>query len=119
MGVGDNDDLVIRMNNGPQMTSNAMYKFASQNSGRLVHELIPLQTPNKDAHIESFYSIIETECFQVNIFNDFLEGYQTTFDFIKFYHEERIHSSLGNRTPAECLELHKAGTLSGIENIRL
>lgn len=111
--------LVIRMDNGPQMTSNAMFKFASKNADKLIHELIPVQTPNKDAHIESFYSILETECFQVKIFKNFLEGYQTTTDFINFYNFERLHSSLGYRTPSECLQLYKEGSLSGIKNIRL
>jgi putative transposase len=119
MGIEDSGSLVIRMDNGSQMTSNAMFNYATQNSEKIIHELIPVQTPNKDAHIESFYSILETECFQVNIFNSFLEGYSTTCDFIKFYHDERIHSSLGYRTPTECLDLYRKGNLSGIKNIRL
>lgn len=119
MGLQDNDSLVVRMDNGPQMTSNAMYKFATENSDKVIHELIPVRTPNKDAHIESFYSILETECFQTNIFNNYLEGYRTTYNFIEFYHKERIHSSLGYRTPEECLELHRAGILLGIKDINL
>ena len=105
MGQVDSDKLVIRMDNGPQMKSNAMFKFASENSEKLIHELIPVRTPNKDAHIESFYSILETECFQVNIFDRYLDGYRRTSEFIKFYQTERIHSSLQDRTPEECLAL--------------
>lgn len=119
MELGDLNSLVIRMDNGPQMTSNAMFNYASKNANKLIHELIPVQTPNKDAHIESFYSILETECFQVSVFNNYLEGYQVTYDFIQFYQTERIHGSLGNRTPAECLKLYREGGLTGIKNIRL
>lgn len=119
MGLGESSSLVIRMDNGPQMKSNAMFQYATENSERLIHELIPVQTPNKDAHIESFYSIVETECFQTNIFGNYLEGYTTTSAFIEFYNTERIHGSLGDRTPMECLQLHRAGVLNGIKNIRL
>jgi transposase InsO family protein len=119
MELNPSDSLVIRMDNGPQMTSNTMFNFALKNSDRLIHELIPVQTPNKDAHIESFYSILETECFQVNIFKSYLEGYSTTYNFIEFYNNERIHGSLGYRTPMECLTLYRMGSLSGIKNIRL
>ncbi|MBK8203295.1 MAG: transposase [Bdellovibrionales bacterium] len=66
-----------------------------------------------------FYSIVETECFQTNIFGNYLEGYTTTSAFIEFYNTERIHGSLGDRTPMECLQLHRAGVLNGIKNIRL
>lgn len=119
MNLPDSNSLVIRMDNGPQMTSNRMFKFAQDNSSQLLHELIPVQTPNKDAHIESFYSILELECFHVNLFQSYLEAYQITSEFIRAYQTERIHGSLKNRTPQECLELYRNGTLSGIKNIRL
>lgn len=119
MGQVDSDQLVIRMDNGPQMKSNAMFKFASENSEKLIHELIPVRTPNKDAHIESFYSILETECFQVNIFDRYLDGYRRTSEFIKFYQTERIHGSLQDRTPEECLALYHKGQLTGIKEVRL
>lgn len=119
MGQVGSDQLVIRMDNGPQMKSNAMFKFASENSERLIHELIPVRTPNKDAHIESFYSILETECFQVNVFKRYLDGYRRTAEFIKFYQTERIHSSLQDRTPEECLTLYRQGRLTGIKEVRL
>lgn len=119
MGQVDSDQLVIRMDNGPQMKSNAMFKFASENSNKIIHELIPVRTPNKDAHIESFYSILETECFQVNIFESYLDGYRRTSDFIKFYQTQRIHGSLQDRTPEECLALYRKGQLKGVKEVRL
>lgn len=119
MKIKSDHPVVIRMDNGPQMTSNIMFKFANEKSDKLIHELIPLQTPNKDAHIESFYSILETECFQTHVFQTYQEAYKTSYDFIDFYHSRRVHGSLGYRTPLECLELHKNGKLFGVKSIRL
>jgi putative transposase len=101
------------------MKSNAMFKFASENSNKIIHELIPVRTPNKDAHIESFYSILETECFQVNIFNRYPDAYRIVSNFITFYQTERIHASLKYRTPEESLELYRKGQLFGIKEVRL
>ena len=115
----DVDTLVIRMDNGPQMKSNAMFKFALENSNKLIHELIPVRTPNKDAHIESFFSILETECFQVHIFNRYLDAYRIVANFIEFYQTERIHGSLKYRTPEECLELYRRGQLNDIKEVRV
>lgn len=84
MGIDDSNSLVIHMDNGPQMKSNAMFEYATRNADRIIHELIPVQTPNKDAHIASFYSIVATECFQTNIFKNYLESYKTTSAFIDF-----------------------------------
>lgn len=119
MNIPETNSLVIRMDNGPQMKSNAMFKFAEENSNKLIHELIPIQTPNKDAHIESFYSILEMECFRVNLFRTYSEAYQVTSEFIQQYQSIRIHGSLKDRTPMECLSLFKTGNLTGIKSIRL
>jgi putative transposase len=73
MNIDQNQNLVIRMDNGPQMTCNQMLSFAEQNRGQILHELIPLQMPNKNAHIESFYSIIEMECFRNYNFETYKE----------------------------------------------
>lgn len=119
MEVPVDSKLVIRMDNGPQMTSNAMFKFAESKSESLIHELIPVMTPNKNAHIESFYSIIEAELFQTHIFENYVGAYSKTHEFIDFYHNRRVHGSLGMRTPNECLGLFRQGNLSGIKPIRL
>lgn len=119
MEIGPNSNLVIRMDNGPQMTSNAMFKFAQARDQQLVHELIPVMTPNKDAHIESFYSIVEIEFFQTHIFKNYSGAYTATNEFIEFYQSRRVHGSLGYRTPEECLELYRKGQLDGIKDIRV
>jgi len=53
---------VIRSDNGPQFISH-LFSDACERFG-LIHERIPPRTPNKNAHIESFHSILELECYQ-------------------------------------------------------
>jgi hypothetical protein len=45
------------------------------------------------------------EFIQVRCFHNFAEVYEQTHEFIYFYNEERIHGSLGMRTPAEILSV--------------
>ncbi len=51
--------------------------------------------------MESFFSIVETEFFQAFIFESYSEAYELTIEFINHYNKERIHGSLGNKTPEE------------------
>lgn len=48
---------VIRSDNGPQFISHR-FEEACESFG-MIHERIPPKTPNKNAHIESFHSILE------------------------------------------------------------
>ncbi len=100
-GITDIDGLAIRSDNGPQMTSNMMKNYLEDLTIDLEHEFIPLSTPNKNAHIESFNSIIEIEFLQTRYFKDLGDAYTQTVDFMKHYHLHRIHGSLGNITKTE------------------
>lgn len=98
----DPSGLVVRSDNGPQMTS---YMFKKHTEGKgLEHEFTPPSTPNLNAFIESFFSIVETELFQANIFDRYSEAYEKTVKFIKHYNEDRIHGSLKNKTPVEFIK---------------
>lgn len=100
-------ELAIRSDNGPQMTSNQFYNYVNEIG--LEHEFIPIRTPNKNAFIESFFSIYETQFLQVRYFENFKQAYQQTYNFITFYNEERIHSSLNYQSPKEFSALFKKG----------
>lgn len=95
----DESNLVIRSDNGTQMTSHMFKRFID--SKGLEHEFTPPSTPNLNAFIESFFSIVETEFFQANIFESYSDAYEMTVRFIKHYNQKRIHGSLGKRTPEE------------------
>jgi putative transposase len=58
------------------------------------HEFIPVKTPNKNAHIESFFSIYDLHL-QEQYFWNLRDAYHWTLEFMDFYNKQRIHGSLG------------------------
>ena len=108
----DLSELVLRSDNGPQMTSNQFYKYI--NNIGLEHEFIPVRTPNKNAFIESFFSIYETQFLQVRYFETLKDAYEQTEEFIKFYNTERLHGSLKHQTPAEFNDLFNKGEIKNM-----
>ena len=99
------EDLYIRSDNGSQFTS----KLFSETCKALGtnHERIPNATPNKNAHIEAFHSILEREVFGYKYFESFQEAYEEMQEFIEFYNTKRIHGSLKYMNPKDFYEKHK------------
>lgn len=93
------DELVTRSDNGPQMTSNMFYKYI--NDIGLEHEFIPVKCPNKNAFIESFFSIFEIQFLQVWYFNSMSGVFEKISKFIEFYNNRRLHGSLKYNSPIE------------------
>lgn len=117
--VTEADQLVIRSDNGPQMTSKEFSEWLSRLEKKLMHEFIPVQTPDKNAHIESFFSILEIEFLSITYFASFAEAYEKTNAFIRFYNQERIHGSIGYITPTEAMDKFKRGELLNIDTISM
>ena len=101
--------LIIRTDNGPQFDSNAFREFCRQ--AGIEHEQIPIKTPNKNAYIESFHSIIERECYQRNCFTSFEEAFAEVDRFIRYYNNQRIHGSLMDYSPREYSRLVQQGVI--------
>jgi len=116
-GVSDEDGLAIRSDNGPQMTSNMMRDRLEKLELNLTHEFTPNATPDKNAYIESFFSIIEIELFQTRYFRSYGDAYAQTVDFIEHYNEVRLHGSLGMKPPLEA-ELDYLSGIAGIAEVR-
>ena len=94
---------VIRTDNGPQFVSHVF-----ENACRLLrveHERIPPKTPNLNAHIESFHSILERDCYARHEFITYADAYKITTDFIDFYNHRFLHGSLGDIPPREFHEI--------------
>lgn len=98
----DLGSLVIRSDNGTQMTSH-VFKRSVEKLG-LGHEFIPPATPNKNAFIESFFSILDRELYRHRAFETYREAYRAVVEFIDFYNNKRLHGSLKNRPPREALK---------------
>ncbi len=101
---------VIRSDNGPQFTSQ---KFQDKVNGLGVeHERIPFRMPNLNAHIESFHRILEDDCLSRYEFDSYEEAYRVITEFIRFYNEQRIHSSIGYLAPSEFYNNHLTNGLT-------
>ena len=98
-GIVDSSGLTVRSDNGPQMTSN-MFRDYVETLG-LDHEFIPAGDCNKNAHVESFNSIIDSEFLQVRYFKDFADAYKQTMEWMEFYNRVRIHGSLKMMSPKD------------------
>lgn len=118
-GITAEHGLVIRSDNGPQMTANEVSRWLATLEEKLSHEFIPVRTPNKNAHIESFFSILELEFLSVTYFSTFAEAYEKTHTFVRFYNSERIHGSIGDITPVEALDKHRRGEFLNIKTITM
>ncbi|WP_081353594.1 DDE-type integrase/transposase/recombinase [Clostridium pasteurianum] len=69
---------VIRTDNGPQFVS---YKFSECcEEIKVEHERIPVKTPNKNAHIESFHRILEMNVKIMNL--NYAQAYEAVNDFM-------------------------------------
>ena len=104
--------LVIRSDNGPQMSSNRFHFYLKNLENKLSHEFIPPRSPDRNAYIEAFNSILETEVLQVRYFRDFEEVYGAMVDFIEFYNTRRLHGSIGDRSPKMFMEAFAKGLIT-------
>lgn len=86
------NELIIRSDNGPQMRANLLKEKLKNLPAD--HEFIPVRTPNKNPHIESFFSIVDRHL-QEQYFWNFKDAYRWMIEFMDFYNESRIHGSLG------------------------
>lgn len=87
----------VRTDNGPQLVAKK-FEEACDELG-LVHERIPTKTPNMNAHIEAFHSILEEECYSASEFGSYLEVYTTVPEYMEYYNKRRRHGSLGFKAP--------------------
>lgn len=104
--------LTIRSDNGPQMSSNRFYFYLKNLEKKLTHEFIPPRSPDRNAYIEAFNSILETELLTVKYFKSFEEVYASVFRFIEFYNNRRLHGSIGNKSPKMFIEGLNNGTIT-------
>ncbi|MBN3522524.1 IS3 family transposase [Paenibacillus apiarius] len=92
----------IRTDNGPQFVS-ALFGDTCDSLG-MVHERIPPRTPNMNAYIESFHSLLERDLFSKVDFMTFEEAYEALDRYMDFYNNRKMHGSLKRMPPAKFSE---------------
>lgn len=83
-GITPEHELMIRSDNGPQMSSNRFYFYLKRLEQKLSHEFIPPRTPNRNAYIEAFFSILENEWIVPRYFHTYADAYKAMVDFVEF-----------------------------------
>ncbi len=97
LSAQERDKLIIRSDNGPQMSSHAFKDYVD--SMNITHEFTPIRCPNKNAYVESFFSIFDTEFLQVRYFESMGDVHNQVRDWIDFYNNRRLHGSLKYNSP--------------------
>jgi putative transposase len=87
----------IRMDNGPEMTSQAFTDWAEQNGIQLL--FIQPGKPNQNAFIERFNRSFREEVLDAHLFNSVSEVQQASEEWMTDYNEYRPHESLGDLPP--------------------
>ena len=89
----------IRCDNGPELSSRHFLAWALEWKIELRH--IQPGKPTQNAHVESFHGRLREECLRVSWFMNRFDARRKVTNWKTEYNEQRPHSSLGYRTPAE------------------
>jgi putative transposase len=114
-GITAEHHLNIRSDNGPQMSSNKFYFYLKRLEQKLSHEFIPPRSPNRNAYVEAFNSILETELLSTRYFHTFKDAYEAVVKFVNDYNNRRIHGSINYLSPKMFLEKFKLGEFSDMK----
>jgi putative transposase len=88
----------IVLDNGPEMTSKAMFFWSRENEVKL--EFIQPGKPTQNAFVESFNGRFRDYCLNQHWFKDLEDARQIIESWRQHYNEVRPHSSLGYAPPA-------------------
>jgi putative transposase len=100
----------IRSDNGPELTSRHYLAWGVENKVELLH--IQPGKPMQNGHIESFNGKLRDECLNVSWFQNLFDARRKIEQWRRDYNEQRPHSSLGYRTPAEFAAVLAAASTS-------
>jgi len=103
----------VRSDNGPEFVALAVKEWL-KGCGVQTHYIDP-GSPWQNAYGESFNDKFRDECLNLEWFHSVAEARVVTSRWRQYYNEERPHSSLGYRTPAEfrtAWEKDRAGALA-------
>jgi transposase InsO family protein len=87
----------IRNDNGSQFIANDVRQFLR--AAEANQEFTHVATPEENAYIEAYHSILETEVVQRFEFDGFYEAKLTVQAYVEFYNNRRIHGGIDYKTP--------------------
>ncbi|WP_051189687.1 integrase core domain-containing protein [Alicyclobacillus acidoterrestris] len=101
---------VICSDNGSQFISHVFEEACEEL--QIQHERIPPRTQNMSAHIESFHRLLEDDSLSKMEFEHYVQAYETMDNYMRWYNQTRIHSSIHYLSP---IDFHKAHVETGLQ----
>jgi putative transposase len=98
--------ITVRCDNGSQFESNLLRSYLE--SKKIIQEFTKPATPEQNAHIESYHSIIANAVCRKFEFESLQHALEVFVRWEVFYNEGRIHSGSGNTSPIKYLKRIKA-----------
>lgn len=93
--------IFVRNDNGSQFVAQEVRDYFEKKG--VIQEFTKPATPEQNAHIESYHSIMENVICQKYIFETLEEAQEIFNRWIKFYNFDRIHSGIKYLSPANYL----------------
>lgn len=91
--------VIIRNDNGSQFLANQVRSFLVQLEAK--QEFTHVATPEENAYIEAFHSILQRELIERFEFSSFYEAKQHIEKYMEWYNYQRKHRRLGRITPQQ------------------
>jgi putative transposase len=89
----------IRNDNGSQFIANDVRAFLR--AAEANQEFTHIATPEENAYIEAYHSILDTEIVQRFEFASFYEAKLTIEAYVDFYNNRRLHGGIGMKKPQQ------------------
>ena len=95
------DSFYVRNDNGSQFIADSVQQYFQDKN--VIQEFTKPATPEQNAHIESYHSIMESVVCKRYEFDDLKDAILTMNQFREFYNFKRIHSGVKYKSPYKFL----------------
>lgn len=89
--------VIIRNDNGSQFIANKVREVLTEMEAQ--QEFTHVATPEENAYIEAFHSILDRELIQRVEFSSFYDAKKHIESYMRWYNERRRHKEIGRMTP--------------------
>lgn len=98
--------IIVRSDNGSQFVSHMVREHFTRTG--IEHEFTRPATPEQNAHIESYHSIVERVICKQYAFTDLRHANDVLTRWVAYYNHKRLHSGIGYIAPVEYLQANNA-----------
>jgi putative transposase len=91
--------VYVRNDNGSVFIANAVREYLRK--AEAIQQFTHIATPEENAYIEAYHSILEAEVIQRFEFESYYEAKQTIASYVDFYNNRRLHGGIDYKTPQQ------------------